>query len=75
MPARIFRHPAALTIMFTAPAAIAAAGVVGLTVGWLDRDTGLLPALVAAAIPTLMVPIAIYPLARSRTRLGNPDQK
>jgi hypothetical protein len=71
MPTNILRHPAAVTILFTVPAAIAGAGFVELTAGWLQRGAGMLPALIAAAIPALVVPLAVYPLARAKARL--PD--
>lgn len=75
MPTQTLRNPAVVTIMFTALAAIAAAGVVELTVGWLERGTGAMPALVAAAVPAVMVPLVVYPIARSRIRLRDPDHR
>lgn len=75
MPHRLLRHPATVTILVTVPAVVAAAGIVELTLGWfLHQGPNILPTLIAAAIPALTVPFAVYPLARSRLRNrdGNP---
>ncbi len=36
---------------------------------WVGYDAGYLPALLAGAIPAVMVPVTVYPLASANRRL------
>jgi diguanylate cyclase (GGDEF)-like protein len=45
------------------------AAVTEFTMWWVDWDAGFLPAALAAAIPAVMVPLTVYPLANSNQRL------
>jgi diguanylate cyclase (GGDEF)-like protein len=69
MPDHLIHQPAVVTAAVTAAAVAVSVAVTQATMWWVDYDAGLLPALLAAAIPLVMVPATIYPLAKSNLRL------
>jgi diguanylate cyclase (GGDEF)-like protein len=69
MPHHLFHQPAVITVAVTVAAVAVSVAVTQATMWWVDYDAGLLPALLAAAIPAVMVPLTVYPLANSNQRL------
>ncbi len=69
MPDQVIHQPAVVTAVVTAVAVITSVAVTQATMWWVGYDAGILPALLAAAIPAIMVPLTIFPLATSNQRL------
>lgn len=69
MPHSAFNQPAMVTLAVTAAAVLTSVAVTEATMLWAGWNAGVLPAILAAAIPAVMVPITVYPLAHSNRRL------
>jgi diguanylate cyclase (GGDEF)-like protein len=69
MPLHLLHQPAVATLAVTAAAITMSVGVTQATMWWVGYDAGYLPALLAGAIPAVLVPFSIYPLAIANWRL------
>jgi hypothetical protein len=69
MPVHLFHQPAAVTFAVTATAVALSVAVTQATMWWVGHDADHLPAVLAGAIPAVMVPFAVYPLANANRRL------
>ena len=69
MPHHLLHQPALATFAVTTAAVALSVAVTQATMWWVGYDAGYLPALLAGAIPALMVPFTVYPLASANRRL------
>ncbi len=69
MPLPLLQQPAVTTLAVTTAAVMLSVAVMQATMWWVGYDAGYLPALLAGAIPAVMVPFTIYPLAKTNRRL------
>jgi predicted signal transduction protein with EAL and GGDEF domain len=69
MPLHFFYQPTAVTFAVTSAAVALSVAVAQATMWLVGYDAGYLPALLAGAIPAVMVPFTVYPLADSNRRL------
>lgn len=69
MPFLPLYQPAVVTLAVTTAAVTVSVAVTEVTMWWAGWEAGILPAILAAAIPAGMVPLTVYPLARSNLRL------
>ncbi|HET7715018.1 MAG TPA: GGDEF domain-containing protein [Bauldia sp.] len=69
MADRVYHQPLVATFIVTAVAVAVSVLITQATMWAVGYDAGILPAALAGFIPTVMVPLTIYPLARANQRL------
>lgn len=78
MPLRVALKPTIVTLSVTSAAVAASAAITHLTLWWAGHGASTLPAMLAGAIPAVMVPLMVFPRANATWRLrrvqSGPEQ-
>ena len=75
MPDQVIHQPTIVTVAVTALAVVTSVAITQATMWWVGHDAGILPAVLAATIPAVMVPLTIYPMAMTNQRLRRTRSK
>jgi hypothetical protein len=78
MPLRVALRPTIVTLSVTSAAVAASVAITQLTLWWVGHGASTLPAMLAGAVPAVMVPLMVFPRANATWRLkrvqSGPDR-
>jgi hypothetical protein len=69
MPLRVALRPTIVTLSVTSAAVAASVAITQLTLWWVGHGASTLPAMLAGAIPAVLVPLMVFPRAKATRRL------